>query len=67
MLYSGIAPDSLCYNAAIDSCAKAKDASSVEKWMEKVSEANVVPSTVTYNALVHACAKAALPKVLREA
>ena len=67
MLSSGIEADSVYCNAVIDSCAKAKDASSAEKWMEKMSEAKVAPSAVTYNALVNACAKAALPKALREA
>ena len=66
-LYGGPAPDSVCCNAVIDSCAKAKDASSAEKWVEKLSEAKVAPSNVTYKALVSACAKAALPKALREA
>ena len=56
MLYGGLAPDSVCCYAVIDSCAKAK-----------VSEAKVALTTVTYNALINTCAKAALPKALRKA
>ena len=45
------------YTAVIDACAKAGDAPSAEKWMQKMIEKGIEPNVVSYSALIDACAK----------